>query len=376
MSSTVTEPVPRDVAIGTQVIDCDVHPLVRGGVRELFPYMTDSWQKRFENHEVTSASPLPPSRFRPPGGSVLRADARPPGGGAPGSDAEFARTDLLDRYGVERALLLPIQAAAVNAWLDAREAAVLAEAYNHYFLDHWVALDPRYKLTLVVAPQNPTRAAELIRRMGDLPGVVAVWLPLLDIRLGQEFHYPIYEAAVELGLPIIVHGSGAEGVYQGAPTFAAGWPTSYGERYAGGFSQLAAANLSSLIFEGVFERFPTLKVVFVEMGWTWVGPLLWRMDASWQSTRVEAPWMKKAPSEYVRTNVRFTSEPVEDTPKPEYIRQIAEMMMAESTLLFSSDYPHWDGDEPKHIFRNFPEELRQRIFRENALETFGDRLRN
>jgi len=366
--------LPRSYEIEPKVIDCDVHPLVNGGVKELFPYMTDAWQRRFDGHEVTATSPLPPSRYRPPGGSVLRADARPPSGGAPGSDPEFARKDLLDKYGVERALLMPIQAAAANAWVDGREAAVLTEAYNRYFLDHWIALDERFRLAMVVAPHNPVRAADQIRRLGNEPGIAAVWLPLLDIRLGQEFHYPIYEAAAELGLPIVAHGSGAEGIYQGAPTFAGGLPTSYGERYAGALSQLAASSLTSLIFEGVFERYPDLKVVFIEMGWTWVGPQLWRMDASWQSARLDLPWLKRAPSDYVKTNVRFTSEPVEDMPKREHLLQIADMMMAEHTLLFSSDYPHWDGDEPKHVFGSFPEALRQRVFRDNALETFGTRL--
>ena len=56
-------------------------------------------------------------------------------------------------------------------------------------------------------------------------------------------------------------------------------------------------HLASMVFEGLFERYPTLKVVFVEGGYTWLIPFLWRMDADWKALGREVPWVKKAPSE-------------------------------------------------------------------------------
>ena len=46
------------------------------------------------------------------------------------------------------------------------------------------------------------------------------------------------------------------------------------------------------------------------------------------------------------------------------------MMQAEKTLMFASDYPHWDFDNPRHVFQEAPEDLRRRIFFENASEIY------
>ena len=121
----------------------------------------------------------------------------------------------------------------------------------------------------------------------------------------------------------------------------------------------------------MFERFPRLKVIFVEMGWAWVGPAMWKMDRSWQSFRVQVPWCKKPPSEYVIDHVRFTTQPMDEPKERDFLLQAAQMMHAERTLLLSSDYPHWDGDDPKLSFAGFPKDLKDRIFRENAARGYA-----
>jgi predicted TIM-barrel fold metal-dependent hydrolase len=129
-----------------------------------------------------------------------------------------------------------------------------------------------------------------------------------------------------------------------------------------------------MIFEGTFERYPRLKVVFAEYGFAWVPSLLWRMDQTWQSARRAVPWVKRPPSEYVADHVRFTTEPVIEFATPEYRNLTLHGMAAERTLLFSSDYPHWDCDDPSLVLKGVSSELRERIFRQNAAETFGGRL--
>ena len=65
---------------------------------------------------------------------------------------------------------------------------------------------------------------------------------------------------------------------------------------------------------------------------------LWRFDKDWRGCRIETPWIKMPPSEYVKRNIRFTTQP-----QPKNIKLLAELMMEiEDSLLFSSDYPHWD----------------------------------
>src|SRR3546814_9696393 len=90
--------------------------------------------------------------------------------------------------------------------------------------------------------------------------------------MGNRHYQPIYEAAQRHDLPILLHVTGTENVYHGAPVVAGGWPESFIERYVS-LSQVGEANLVSLVFSGVLERFPGLRVLFVEYGFSWVLPL-------------------------------------------------------------------------------------------------------
>jgi predicted TIM-barrel fold metal-dependent hydrolase len=351
------------------IVDCDVHPMLPKG-KPLMDYVPADWKLALE-HVDMSYTKLDGPRFNKPH-STNRVDATPPDGGPAGSDPQFMIQHMMDPRNVMYATLLPYQAGGLSAWANAEEAAIWASAFNRYFSDHWL-FDPRFKQAMVVSPHDPIAAAEEIRRHGATPGVVAVWIPLINMLLGKRYFHPIYEAASEFGLPIMIHGTG--GSFQGSPQKAGGLPSTFAEIYGSiGLGGLAIATLSSLIFEGTFEKFPNLKVIFVEMGWAWVGPAMWKMDRSWQSFRVQVPWCKKPPSEYVRDHVRFTTQPMDEPNERDYLLQIAKMMHADRTLLLSSDYPHWDGDDPKLSFAGFPQDLKDRIFRENALDTFGPSL--
>jgi predicted TIM-barrel fold metal-dependent hydrolase len=131
------------------------------------------------------------------------------------------------------------------------------------------------------------------------------------------------------------------------------------------------AHISSFVFEGVFERYPMLKVAALEGGFAWVPSYLWRMDADWKGLRPQTPWVKRPPSEYVLEHVRFASQPADEPDPPEALGSILEWMHAEQTLMFASDYPHWDWDDPAQTFARLDDTLRTRIMSDNARETFG-----
>jgi len=350
------------------IVDCDVHPLVTGGLGALFPYFDQNWRKRLEPRK--HIDPFGPSIGQPPhfvGSGSNRVDAIPPSGGLAGSDAAFLAHDLLDKHGIDIAVLLPFQPARLDGWKDADEAAILASAYNSYFVEHWLGVDPRFRLAMVVAPQDPVLAAKEIRRLSSTQGVVGVWVPPIEYNIGYRYYNPIFEAAQEAGLPIVLHVSASphQSSRPGRSTVA---------EYYAAISAIGINELCSLIFEGALSRFPMLKVVFVEYGWTWVPSMVWRLDQTWKSARPSVPYVLKPPSEYILERVRFTSEPAIDVPNEDYLRSILEMMRADRTLLFSSDYPHWDSDAPETVFKNISADLRHRIFWANAVETFGDRL--
>jgi predicted TIM-barrel fold metal-dependent hydrolase len=354
------------------IVDCDVHVTPKDGVKSLLPYMSKAWQDQFETFaRLKRDTKRHPFRYPNPSGAILRWDAVPPGGGEPGSDLDFLRVDLLEKWRIHDALLVPVE--WVNAWTDPRLAAAYLSALNDYFVHEWLAADDRLKLAIVVSPHDPATAAAEIRRHAGTARVAAVFLPLLNIMLGHTFFNPVYEAAQEAGLPVVSHPTGAEGTYQGAPVPGGGIPATYAERNVSN-AALGMNNTVNMIFEGVFERFPRLKMVFVEWGFTWLPSLLWRMDKRWRELRSEIPWVRRPPSEYVFEHIRYTTQPVDGPDSQEEFLPFLRAMRAERTLLFSSDYPHWDNDDPFKVFTALGPDLKRRIYSENAIDTFGHRF--
>src|SRR5690606_28151748 len=110
------------------------------------------------------------------------------------------------------------------------------------------------------------------------PGFVQVLFMVRTAEpLGRRKYWKIYEAAVRHDLPVAIHVGGSNG----HPVTAAGWPSFYLEDHVA-FSQAAQAQLVSLVCEGVFEQFPTLKIVLMEGGMAWVAPIMWRLDKAWR----------------------------------------------------------------------------------------------
>jgi predicted TIM-barrel fold metal-dependent hydrolase len=130
------------------------------------------------------------------------------------------------------------------------------------------------------------------------------------------------------------------------------------------------AHLISLVTEGVFIKFPTLKFVLIEAGLCWLPPLLWRLDKNWRALRQTAPWLDRPPSEIVFEHIYLTTQPIEEPERPEHFKMMLEMLPAERMVMFSSDFPHWDGDTPTFAARNFPTGVRERVMHATARELY------
>ena len=347
MTGVSTLEVARDVRT-LQVVDADVHPHVRGGLAALAEFMPKDARVR----AVSDAS----------------AHEKALGEASP----DTAVHDLLDAHTLAAAVLLPLE--PLNGFADPLTASIYVSALNRYFIETWLPVEERFNYALVINPLDVDDALAEIRRHAATPQVVAVLLPLLNYLLGDSRYHPIYRAVQEHGLSIIVHPTGAEGIYYGAPVLAGGPPASGVERHAD-LPHVAQSNVNSLVMQGVFERFRGLQVVFAGFGCGWVFPLLWRMDMDWRRLRREVPWTRRLPSEYVSAHVRFTLQP-DDLPAHEpHLRAALELMDAARTLLYSSDYPHWYGVDPRAQLLQLPPPFRHRVAGANAIDTFGDRLR-
>jgi uncharacterized protein len=364
-----------------RLVDCDVHPIMRTGMAELRPYLSRAAQRRLgldERRDLTTtghreAVSIPRNLLYVNQAGVLRDDARAPDWSAPGADPGFTAQQLLDANGIDRAVLIGGEVLGLGAMPDPDAAAMIASAYNDWLAESWLAADDRYRGNLVVGAQDPLAAAREIRRAGQDERFVAVLLPLTNILMGQRHYYPIYEAAAELGLPITVHPNSGEGIFRTSPPMAGGTPTYYVEWHTG-LSQVFQANVVSLVCHGVFERFPELKVVITEGGLGWIPDVIWRLDKNVKGLRDEVPWVKRLPSEYLADHVRFTTQPLPEPRRRHHLHVLCEIVEAHRTLMFSSDYPHWDFDDPRHALTALPAEIRQRVSVDNAVETYGARL--
>jgi predicted TIM-barrel fold metal-dependent hydrolase len=341
-----------------KVIDSDVHHSLRSD-RDLLPYLADTWKDRV----ARAGLGLLYSGYYSPIG-VGRQDALPPGGGPAGSDPDFVVKQLIEPYNMEHAILTG-NLFSVSVGHDPDFAAAIASAFNDYTIEHWLDKDPRFKGSLLVALQDPYLAAKEIDRLGSHPGIVQVVSSSASrMPLGQRFYHPIYEAAERNGLPIAIH-PGAEGAGQANPPTAVGYPTWYIEWHTC-LSTTFMAQLTSLICEGVFEKYPRLKVVLIEGGVSWLPHLMWRLDKNYKGLRSSVPWLKRMPSEYIRDHCLFSTQPIEEPEDPKHLISIFDMIDAENILMFSSDYPHWDNDVPTEILKRLSPEAKRKIYYENA----------
>ncbi|MFN8217861.1 MAG: amidohydrolase family protein [Solirubrobacterales bacterium] len=353
------------------LIDCDVHPVI-GDVSVLRPHMSARAARRAFGADVPVYS-RDPNRIPHPS-SGLRLDALTPSGGPPGSDPAFAVEQWIDPCGIAAAVLIPVQAGLVIPWGDEAAGSEFLAAMNTFLLDEWTGLDSRLRSVISISPYDVDGAIAEIERLAEVPGIAGVFIPAGAVPLGSSRMFGVYEIAEHHGLPILLHPTGAEANFAEAPRIAGGSPDTYPERHAM-LAQPGQQIFTSMIFGGVFDRFPGLKLVLVEYGVTWAGPLLWRMERAYDQGDGELAGIKRRPSEYLDDNVRFTTQPLDEPPNREMLWTMLDMMHAERTLMFSSDYPHWDTDDPTTILSSrLPERLRRPIATDNAIECFGPRL--
>jgi predicted TIM-barrel fold metal-dependent hydrolase len=97
---------------------------------------------------------------------------------------------------------------------------------------------------------------------------------------------------------------------------------------------------------------------------------MWRFDKNWKALRVMAPWLERSPSEYIMDHILLSTQPIEEPENRAHLRAILDMFPVEKMLMFSSDYPHWDGDTPDFAARAVPSAVRDRVLSETARELY------
>ena len=340
----------------TPVIDCDVHNVVPA-TTALFPYLPAHWREHITNTLFKGPADSSYPRHAP----TTERPGSAPAKGPAGSDLGLLREQVLDPLGIEIGVLCC--AYAVDSLHNPDAAIALSRAVNDWQIAEWLDKEPRLRASIIVPSQIPQLAADEIDRVGDHPGFVQVALPVRTQHpYGSRIWHPMWEAIARHDL---VGGITFGGV-PGNPPTPSGWPSYYFEEYAG-MAQVFQSQLVSIVTEGVFDQFPTLRVTLLEGGWTWLPPFLWRFDKEWRNLRRLVPWVKRPPSEYVREHFRLTVQPLDAPPDPTMLLKAIDFIGSEDVLLFSTDYPHrHDADPEQVLFPALSKDAAQKIRSENA----------
>lgn len=353
------------------LVDCDVHQSV-AKLDDLIPYMSRVYAQQAREQGIRMAG----SGYFNVATDAARTDLTTNCDAVMtpfrelGSTYEQLREQHLDLWHVDKVLLTGASVYGVTILPDPDFAADLCHAFNDWTIDQWLVKDDRLMMALAINVNDPRLAVAEIERLGDDPRVRAVILPTGSrMPYGNRFYHPVWEACERHGLVVAIH-PGNEGAGMAGPPTGVGYPTYYIETRMAR-PQMALAHAVSFIAEGVFEKFPRLKVLIDECDQFWAVGLMWHMDADWKSLRDQTPWVKRLPSEYFREHIRVGTQPLLEPETADQFWLMLDALHAEETLVFSSDWPHWDWDDPATTFPKLPEHLHRRVFADNARELFA-----
>ena len=343
-------------------VDCDVHPFFKTPA-DFDPFLSERWRAHRRSiggrsrQGLSKAATYP--RMSP--GVGMRMDAFPADGSPPGSDLALMREQLLDLFDVSHGLLAPLVGGAA-AERNVDFGVAMAIAVNEWQIARFCDPEPRLKGSVQITLEHEDAAiAEIEKRAGD-KRFVQVNIPPRGLEpLGRRRYRKILAACAANGFPISLHLGGNSG----HPSTGGGWPSFYHEEHPS-YVQSMQTLVASLVCEGVFAEIPDLKVVLVEGGFAWLPPLAWRLDKNWKRLRAEVPNVTRPPSETIRKHFWVTTQPIEEPERPQDMLSTIEWIGPER-VMFSTDYPHWDQDDPRYAFKvKLPEDWSRMIYRDNA----------
>lgn len=339
---------------------------------EIHPYLDEGWRGyvgepgsvagRFGARRL-----LPISRYPNPAGEDLAGAA--PAGGVAGADPAALIERLVDAEGLERVLLVYDRATLAGTHPNPFFAAAVVRAVNDWNAERWLAADPRLHGIALVPEQSPAEAVAELHRVAENPQVAGVSIsPSIGRLLGHPLYHPIYAAAAELGLPIVIK-RGIDAITDAPTGTAGGAPYTFAEYRT--LAPLAlATNVTSLIVNGVFAGYPELRVYVIGGGITWVDAMLLRVDTLWRSLRRDLPWVTEAPSEYLHRNLRIGTYGIESG-APDAVRRLCEQRPhLRDLLIYGSGWPRADAARREEVAALLPAEWHAQVFGENAATWF------
>ncbi len=275
----------------------------------------------------------------------------------------------MDAMGVDVAVMFPSPMLQLGLHPQIEVEVALGRAYNRWLCERVLAYEPRIRSMLYLPFNDPEAAYRMVKEMGDKKGVVGFMVTSARHRPVQHNGYmKTYALLEEMGQPLAFHAG-----YNWNDQ-AMGMMNKFISVHALGFVFFNMVHLTNWIMNGLPERFPKLKVIWIESGLAWVPFMMQRLDNEYMMRSSEAAALKRVPSEYMR-DMFFSTQPMEMTDMAA-LEQTFRMMKAETQLLYSSDYPHWDFDLPSTIYDLLflSEQGKRNILGGNAMRVFNLKL--
>jgi predicted TIM-barrel fold metal-dependent hydrolase len=249
--------------------------------------------------------------------------------------------EFMDDVGIERAVLYPTGGLAVGKVINGDFAIEICQAYNNWFHDTYLKTSAKFQGLGLIPMQEPPEAVKELRRIVEELGFCGAMLPSMGLKghLGSKEYWPVYAEAHRLGCSIAVHGGAHEGLGMDyltpyAPINGLGHP----------FGQMVC--FAGFVFNGLFDRYPNMRVGFMEGGVAWIHTCLERFDRGWETHVQYDPrgeFIQLEPGEQVSGYIRrhaaegrifIGCEGTEPT-----LHNAIEAL-GNKPFMFSSDFPH------------------------------------
>src|SRR6266849_2873470 len=280
-----------------------------------------------------------------------------------------SRLQDMDEQGVDVQIVYPTAAGQMlgREFRDAKLLAACCRAYNDWSADYCSKTSDRVKWAAILPMQDVDEAIKEANRAAK-NGAISFYVRPNPVRGRTIFHedYMGLWAEVEnLGRPISTHDSGSASV------------ESFGDRmdthvtgHILSHPVEAMAAMAGLIWYGVIEKFPRLRVVQVEADGGWVPYWLQRMEQHWNySGNAGHEYLSKRPTEYFKHNICVAFRGDEPTMKA------AVELVGDNNFTWDTDYPHPDGTYPwgveAMLKQPIPQEAKRKILWDNAASWFN-----
>lgn len=367
----IVKPDPiHPLARATEVIDTDFHFLPP--FETLRQYFAEPFRSKVVRYPQVASEYSPDAAIGKVGtGQSVLGEART------GEDV----IRVLDEIGADSVILSPGFQRPQNIY-NPPTLTALTRAYNDYLIDKVFPVSRRIHAELMINHQDPEAGAAEIRRVGHHRQFVGAYSEFGGTYepIGSARHDPIFDALGELELPLAVH----VGTFWHPDTPLSNGTRTWVELLGIAPMGTAMAWMGSMIMQGLFDKYPTQKILMQEGGFWWVIDFMLRIDEFYldhpgdialveRKIAAGEQFLNRLPSEYVREHFRFSTQPMVKPKNAKHLAWLLEISRADELLLYSSDWPHATFDPVNWLFESpaITEPMRQAILSGNARRLFS-----